>query len=73
MSLRRIVLALSVLASAVHVHAQSAAAPNTLTAAEKSAGWTLPKVLAARPMEVSAGDRRLRLAVRVPATAEKAR
>ncbi len=42
MSLRRIVLTLSVLAaSAVHVHAQSAAAPNTLAAAEKSAGWTL--------------------------------
>ena len=44
-----------------------------LSAGGKSAGWTLPKVLAARPMEVSAGDRRLRLAVRVPATAEKAR
>src|SRR5215213_8409278 len=42
MSLRPMALALTVLAaSAVHLEAQSAASPNTLTAAEKSAGWTL--------------------------------
>jgi hypothetical protein len=42
MSLRPMALALTVLAaSAVHLEAQSAASPNTLTAAEKTAGWTL--------------------------------
>jgi hypothetical protein len=43
-----------------------------LSAEGKPGGWTLPKVLAARPIEVAVGDRRLRLAVRVPAGSEEA-
>jgi hypothetical protein len=42
-----------------------------LSAEGESGGWTLPQVLAARPIEVIVGDRRLRLAVRVPASAEE--
>jgi hypothetical protein len=33
--------------------------------------WTLPIAVAARPIEVNVGDRRLRLAARVPAKAQK--
>jgi hypothetical protein len=43
-----------------------------LSAGGQSGGWTLPDVVAARPIEVTVGDRRLRLAGRVPARAEKA-
>jgi hypothetical protein len=49
-----------------------ATARRLLSAGGKSGGWTLPKVLAARPIEVAVGDRRLRLAVHVPATPEEA-
>lgn len=49
-----------------------ATARRLLSGGGKSGGWTLPKVLAARPIEAAVGDRRLRLAVRVPATPEKA-
>jgi len=45
-----------------------ATARRLLSVGGKSGGWTLPKVLAARPIEAAVGDRRLRLAVRVPAT-----
>jgi hypothetical protein len=51
----------------------AATARRLLSAGGQSGGWTLPKVLAARPIEVAAGDRRLRLAVRVPASAENGR
>jgi hypothetical protein len=34
-------------------------------------GWTLPNVVAARPIEIEVGDRRLRLAARVPAKAQE--
>jgi hypothetical protein len=43
-----------------------------LSAGGRSGGWTLPKVGAARPIEVAVGDRRLRLAVRVPTTGRRA-
>lgn len=49
-----------------------ATARRLLSVTGKSGSWVLPKVLAARPLEVSIGDRRLRLAVRVPASAEEA-
>ena len=47
-----------------------ATARRLLSVGGKSGSWVLPKVLAARPLEVSVGDRRLRLAVRVPSSAE---
>jgi hypothetical protein len=47
-----------------------AAARRLLSARGKSGGgWTLPEVVATRPIEVVAGAKRLRLAVRVPASA----
>jgi hypothetical protein len=46
-----------------------ATARRLLSARGKSEGWTLPKVLAARPIEVAVGDRRFRMAVRVPRSA----
>jgi hypothetical protein len=48
-----------------------ATARRLLSAGGKSGGWTLPKVLAARPIEVAVGDLRIRLAVRVPAAAQE--
>jgi hypothetical protein len=50
----------------------AATARRLLSAGGQSGGWTLPDVVAARPIEVTVGDRRLRLAGRVPARAEKA-
>jgi hypothetical protein len=50
-----------------------AAARRLLSARGKSGGgWTLPEVVAARPIEIAAGAKRLRLAVRVPAGAGEA-
>jgi hypothetical protein len=47
-----------------------AAARRLLSARGKSGGgWTLPEAVATRPIEVVAGAKRLRLAVRVPAGA----
>jgi hypothetical protein len=34
-------------------------------------GWTLPNVVAARPIEIEVGDRRVRLAARIPAKAQE--
>jgi hypothetical protein len=34
-------------------------------------GWTLPQVVTARPIEIEVGDRRVRLAARVPAIAQE--
>ena len=34
-------------------------------------GWALPNVVAARPIEIEVGDRRVRLAARVPANAQE--
>ena len=42
-----------------------------LTAELLSDGWTLPNVVAARPIEIEVGDRRLRLAARVPDKAQE--
>jgi hypothetical protein len=50
----------------------AASARRLLSAGGQSGGWTLPDVAAARPIEVTVGDRRLRLAGRVPAAAENA-
>jgi hypothetical protein len=49
----------------------AATARRLLSAGGQSDGWTLPHVVAARPIEVTVGDRRLRLAGRVPASAER--
>jgi hypothetical protein len=43
-----------------------------LSAGGKSGGWTLPEVGASRPLEVAVGNRRLRLAGRLPASARRA-
>jgi hypothetical protein len=43
-----------------------------LSAGGKSGGWTLPEVGASRPVEVTVGNRRLRLAGRLPASARRA-
>jgi hypothetical protein len=50
----------------------AALARGLLSAGGRSGGWTLPKVRAARPIEVAVGDRRLRLAARVPTTGRRA-
>ena len=42
-----------------------------LSGAGRSDRWTLPVAVAARPIEIRVGDRRLRLAARVPAKAQK--
>jgi hypothetical protein len=50
----------------------AASARRLLSASGKSGGWTLPKVGAARPIDVAVGDRELRLAARVPTTDRRA-
>jgi hypothetical protein len=50
----------------------AAMARGLLSAGGRSGGWTLPKVRAALPLEVAVGDRRLRLAARVPTTGRRA-
>ena len=50
----------------------ASAARRQLSTKGKSGDWTLPKVVAARPVEVRVGDQRLRLSCRVPASVEKA-
>ena len=50
----------------------AAMARRLLSAEGQSGGWALPGVLAARPIEVTVGDRRLRLAGRIPASVEQA-
>jgi hypothetical protein len=42
-----------------------------LSGVGRSDRWTLPVAVAARPLQIMVGDRRLRLAARVPATAQK--
>jgi hypothetical protein len=42
-----------------------------LSGVGRSDRWTLPIAVAARPIEIKVGDRRLRLAARVPARAQK--
>lgn len=46
-------------------------ARHLLSGAGRLDRWTLPVALAARPIEIGVGDRRLRLAARVPAKAQK--
>jgi hypothetical protein len=48
-----------------------ATARRLLSAGGNAGSWRLPKVLAARSMEIAVGERRVRLAVRVPATPEE--
>lgn len=50
----------------------AATARELLSAGGQPGVWTLPDVAAARAIEVTVGDRRLRLAGRVPASAEEA-
>jgi hypothetical protein len=50
----------------------AATARELLSAGGQPGAWTLPDVAAARAVEVTVGDRRLRLAGRVPASAEEA-
>lgn len=46
-------------------------ARHLLSGAGRLDRWTLPVAMAARPIEIGVGDRRLRLAARVPAKAQK--
>ena len=50
----------------------AATARRVLSSEAQPEGWTLPDVRATRPLEVGVGDRKLRLAARVPATARRA-
>jgi hypothetical protein len=52
--------------------AGAAIARRVLSAAGQSGGWTLPDVVATRPVEVTVADRQLRLAARVPTSARRA-
>jgi hypothetical protein len=47
------------------------AAKRLLAAKTRQVGWTLPKAEAVRPVEVKVGDRRVRLAGRIPAAARE--
>ena len=48
------------------------AAKRLLSAESRTDGWALPKAEAVRPVEVKVGDRRVRLASRIPAAVEEA-
>jgi hypothetical protein len=48
------------------------AARRLLSAESRTGGWALPKAEAVRPVEVKVGDRRVRLASRIPAAVEEA-
>jgi hypothetical protein len=50
----------------------AATARRVLSAVGQPDGWTLPDVVVAQPVEVAVGDRQLRLAARVPASARRA-
>jgi hypothetical protein len=58
--------------SEVWVTETAAAAVQRLLHAADQSGWTLPRVAAARSVEFEVGDRRVRLACRVPASAKVA-
>ena len=58
--------------SQVWVSESPASTAHRLLSAEvQPDGWTLPNVVAARPIEIEVGDRRVRLAARVPAKAQE--
>lgn len=50
----------------------AATARRVLSAGGRSDGWTLPRPMATRPVEVDVGDRQVRLAARVPTGARRA-
>jgi hypothetical protein len=58
--------------SQVWVTESAASTARQLLSGDRGSGrWTLPDVVVARPVEARVGDRRLRLAARIPAKAEK--